>query len=53
MEEERFEIIYKQEFKDCTLKIFKDRETGLEYLWTKGGFAGGLALLKGKQEKTK
>lgn len=47
---ERFEEIYSQG-KITTLKIFVDKETGVNYLFHQSGYAGGMTPLLNKDGK--
>ena len=45
-DEKRFIITYKQGgFSSPAVKILVDRVTGVNYLWTESGYAGGLTVL--------
>ena len=45
-EEKRFIVTYKQGgFVDPGVKILVDRVTGVNYMWTESGYAGGLTPL--------
>ena len=44
MNENRFEMIYKQG-KLSTAEIWVDRETGVNYLFRRDGYGGGLTVL--------
>ena len=45
-EEKRFIVTYKQGgFVDPGVKILVDRVTGVNYMWTECGYAGGLTPL--------
>lgn len=44
---DRFEVIYKQNDGLARSKtIYRDRQTGVEYLFVKNGYAGGLVRLE-------
>ena len=47
---ERFEKIYTQGIISST-EIWVDKETGINYLWHKDGYAGGLTVLLDKEGK--
>ena len=45
-EEKRFSVTYTQGgFVDPGVKILVDRVTGVNYMWTESGYAGGLTPL--------
>jgi len=45
-DEKRFVKIYSQSgFADNLMQIWVDRETGVNYLYSAGGYAGGLTVL--------
>ncbi len=48
--EKRFEVLYHQG-KLTTYKIILDRETGVQYLMTTDGYAGGLTPLLDREGK--
>jgi hypothetical protein len=50
MQEKRFERIYSQGTMDI-VRILVDRETGVHYLQTLSGYAGGLTVLLDKNGK--
>lgn len=50
MAEKRFEKIYEQGVVD-SVEIWVDRETGINYLWIKQGYSGGLTPLLGRDGK--
>lgn len=50
MKEKRFECVYSQGTLD-SVRILVDRETGVHYLQTQSGYAGGLTVLLGKDGK--
>lgn len=41
----RFETVYKQISINKSIRIIKDKETGVCYLFTKSGYGGGLTVL--------
>lgn len=45
--EDRFEVIYRESggFKGPSVKILRDNVTGVQYLFTEQGYAGGLTPL--------
>ena len=44
--DKRFAVVYKQGgFADPGVKILVDKQTGVNYLWTESGYAGGLTVL--------
>jgi hypothetical protein len=47
---ERFEKVYSQGVLTLT-EIWVDKETGINYLWHKDGYAGGLTVLLDKEGK--
>ncbi len=47
---ERFEKIYSQGIMNTT-EIWVDKETGVNYLWHKDGYGGGLTVLLDKEGK--
>jgi hypothetical protein len=47
---ERFEKIYSQGIVNLT-EIWVDKETGVNYIWHKDGYAGGLTVLLDKEGK--
>lgn len=47
---ERFEKVYSQGIMNLT-EIWVDKETGINYLWHKDGYAGGLTVLLDKDGK--
>lgn len=49
-EDKRFEVIYKQGGL-YEAKIIVDKETGVNYLWTASGYAGGLSPLLDRDGK--
>ena len=49
-ENERFERVYTQGF-GCATEIWVDKETGVNYLFHSGGYAGGLTVLLDKDGK--
>ena len=53
--DERFEILEKEgnQLKDSGLiQIIVDKQTGVNYLWVKSGYAGGLSPLLDAEGKT-
>ena len=45
-DDKRFAVVYKQGgFVDPGVKILVDKQTGVNYLWTESGYAGGLTVL--------
>lgn len=45
-DEKRFVVTYKQgSFSGPNVKILVDRKTGINYMWTESGYAGGLTVL--------
>ena len=45
-DEKRFVVTYKQGgFANPGVKILVDKVTGVDYLWTESGYAGGLTVL--------
>lgn len=50
MADKRFEKIYEQGVVDC-VEIWVDKETGINYLWVKQGYGGGLTPLLGRDGK--
>lgn len=49
-DKDRFQRIYKQGVMS-TIEILVDRETGVNYLFTASGYAGGLTVLLDKDGK--
>ncbi len=49
--EKRFEVVYKQNSMMTTVRILVDRETGVQYLLSTYGQAGGLTMLVDKDGK--
>jgi len=49
--EKRFEVVYKQNSIMTTVRILVDRETGVQYLLSTYGQAGGLTMLVDKDGK--
>ena len=48
----RFVVTYKQGgFSDPTVKILVDRQTGVNYIWSESGYAGGMTVLLGRDGK--
>ena len=50
MKEKRFEVVY-SEGKLSGVRILLDKETGVQYLETYNGYAGGLTVLLGRDGK--
>ena len=50
MKEKRFEVVYSQGTMDVQ-RILVDKETGVQYLQTAWGNAGGLTVLLGRDGK--
>ena len=51
-EDNRFIVTYKQGgFSDPAVKILVDKYTGINYIWTTSGYAGGLTVLLGRDGK--
>ncbi len=51
-DKKRFIVTYKQgAFSSPCVKILVDRETGVNYLWSEGGYAGGLTVLVDREGK--
>ena len=45
-DDKRFVVVYKQGgFVDPGVKILVDKQTGVNYMWTESGYAGGLTPL--------
>lgn len=49
-EDKRFKVVYKQGFAS-SCKIIVDTETGVNYLFTADGYAGGLTVLLDSEGK--
>ena len=51
--DDRFIVTYKQSggFTGPEVKILVDRKTGVNYLWTASGYAGGLTVLMDREGK--
>ena len=47
--EKRFEQVYTQEL--GTMKIYVDKQTGINYLFIQNGYAGGLTVLLDQEGK--
>ena len=45
MDEKRFVRIYKQETLTTMLEIWMDRDTGVNYLYRRNGYSGGMTVL--------
>jgi hypothetical protein len=50
MKDKRFEVVYSQGTMDV-VKVIVDKETGVHYLQTVSGYAGGLTVLLGSDGK--
>ncbi len=50
MKEKRFEVVYSQGTMDVQ-RVLVDRETGVHYLQTSWGYAGGLTVLLDREGK--
>ena len=51
-DEKRFVVIYKQGgFSNPGVKILVDKVTGVNYVWTESGYAGGLTPLLDRDGK--
>ena len=44
MDEKRFVRIYKQETLTTVLEIWMDRDTGVNYLYRRNGYSGGMTV---------
>ena len=45
-DDKRFVVVYKQGgFVDPGVKVLVDKQTGVNYMWTESGYAGGLTPL--------
>ena len=51
MDEKRFVRIYKQETLTTVLEILMDRETGVNYLYRRNGYSGGMTVLVDRDGK--
>ena len=51
MDEKRFVRIYKQETLTTVLEIWMDRDTGVNYLYRRNGFSGGMTVLVDRDGK--
>ena len=52
MKSERFEVVYQEgSVIRGQFSILRDKETGVQYLFIKDGYAGGLTPLLGKDGK--
>lgn len=49
-DDKRFKVVYKQGTMLCC-KIIVDTETGINYLFTESGYAGGLTVLLDREGK--
>lgn len=47
--EKRFKKVYSQEL--CSIVVYVDKETGVNYLWISGGYSGGLTPLLDRDGK--
>ena len=51
MDEKRFVRIYKQETLTTVLEIWLDRDTGVNYLYRRNGYSGGMTVLVDRDGK--
>ena len=51
MDEKRFVRIYKQETLTTVLEIWMDRDTGVNYLYRRNGYSGGMTGLVDRDGK--
>lgn len=51
MDEKRFVRIYKQETLTTVLEIWMDRDTGVNYLYRRNGYSGGMTVLVDRDGK--
>ena len=51
MDEKRFVRIYKQETLTTMLEIWMDRDTGVNYLYRRNGYSGGMTELVDRDGK--
>lgn len=51
MDEKRFVRIYKQETLTTVLEIWMDRDTGVNYLYRRNGYSGGMTVLVDRDRK--
>mgnify|MGYP004589108889 FL=1 len=51
MDEKRFVRIYKQETLTTVLEIWMDRDTGVNYLYRRNGYSGGVTVLVDRDGK--
>ncbi len=51
MDEKRFVRIYKQETLTTMLEIWMDRDTGVNYLYRRNGYSGGMTVLVDRDGK--
>ena len=51
MDEKRFVRIYKQETLTAVLEIWMDRDTGVNYLYRRNGYSGGMTVLVDRDRK--
>ena len=50
-DEKRFVRIYKQETLTTMLEIWMDRDTGVNYLYRRNGYSGGMTVLVDRDGK--
>ena len=51
MDEKRIVRIYKQETLTTVLEIWMDRDTGVNYLYRRNGYSGGMTVLVDRDGK--
>ena len=51
MDEKRFVRIYKQDTLTTMLEIWMDRDTGVNYLYRRNGYSGGMTVLVDRDGK--
>lgn len=51
MDEKRFVRIYKQQTLTTVLEIWMDRDTGVNYLYRRNGYSGGMTVLVDRDGK--
>ena len=51
MDEKRFVRIYKQDTLTTVLEIWMDRDTGVNYLYRRNGYSGGMTVLVDRDGK--
>ena len=51
MDEKRFDRIYKQETLTTVLEIWMDRDTGVNCLYRRNGYSGGMTVLVDRDGK--